>query len=143
MSPRRSARRHSVLLGISGRRVRRILHKDLNLHPYKMVAEQETSDHHMTDHSTVEERLIGTLCDVAIVLTTDKAHFHLYVCHQTGFSLLGRGNSTAAPSTASSPRTCDYLVWSGKLRSHRPSFIFRRRWVTVTLPVFHINAVFN
>jgi hypothetical protein len=35
-SPQRSARHHSVALGLSTRTVRRILHDDLHLHPYKM-----------------------------------------------------------------------------------------------------------
>jgi hypothetical protein len=43
-SPRRSARRYSVALEISDRSVRRILHKDLNFFPYKMVEVQELSD---------------------------------------------------------------------------------------------------
>ncbi|XP_039280434.1 uncharacterized protein LOC120350562 [Nilaparvata lugens] len=34
--PRRSARRHSISLGLSTRTVRRILHDDLHLHPYKI-----------------------------------------------------------------------------------------------------------
>jgi hypothetical protein len=43
-SPRGSARKHFVALGISDRRVRRILHKDLNFRSYKMVVVQELSD---------------------------------------------------------------------------------------------------
>jgi hypothetical protein len=35
-SPRRSARRHSVSLGLSEASVRRILHKDLHFYPYKI-----------------------------------------------------------------------------------------------------------
>jgi hypothetical protein len=35
-SPRRSARRYSVALGLSDRSVRRILHKDLTLHLYEL-----------------------------------------------------------------------------------------------------------
>jgi hypothetical protein len=60
-SPRRSARRHSLVLGISERRVRRILHKDLNFHPYNMVAMQEISNRDMANRSRVAERLIGIL----------------------------------------------------------------------------------
>jgi len=33
-SPRRSVRRHSAAIGLSNRSVQRILHKDLNFHPY-------------------------------------------------------------------------------------------------------------
>ena len=35
-SPHRSARRHSVSLGLSEANVRRILHKDLHFYPYKI-----------------------------------------------------------------------------------------------------------
>ena len=35
-SPRRSVRRHSAAIGLSDRSVRRILHKNLNFHPYKI-----------------------------------------------------------------------------------------------------------
>jgi hypothetical protein len=35
-SPRRSARRHSVPLGLSEASVRRVLHKDLHFYPYKI-----------------------------------------------------------------------------------------------------------
>jgi hypothetical protein len=41
---------------------------------------------------------------------------------------LGRGKSTAAPSTASSQCTCICLVRSGKLLSHRPLFLLWLRW---------------
>jgi hypothetical protein len=36
-SPTRSAHRHTVLLGISNRSIRRILRKDLHYHPYKIL----------------------------------------------------------------------------------------------------------
>jgi uncharacterized protein YPO0396 len=68
---RQSARRNAVALGISDRNVRRILHKDLNFHPYKMVVAQELSDRDMANHSTVADRLIGIFSDDVIVLKTD------------------------------------------------------------------------
>ncbi|XP_014473878.1 PREDICTED: uncharacterized protein LOC106744010 [Dinoponera quadriceps] len=40
-SPRRSARRHAVALGLSDRSVRRILHEELFFHPYKIMLVQE------------------------------------------------------------------------------------------------------
>jgi len=36
-SPKRSARKHAMALGISSRSLRAILHADLKLHPYKMM----------------------------------------------------------------------------------------------------------
>jgi len=43
-SPRCSVRRHSAAIGLSDGSVRRILHKDLNFHLYKIVIVQELSD---------------------------------------------------------------------------------------------------
>lgn len=40
-SPRRSARKHALQLDISDRSVRRILHKELQYHPYKMQIMQK------------------------------------------------------------------------------------------------------
>jgi hypothetical protein len=42
-SPRRSARRHAVALGMSDRSLRRILHFDLNFHPFKIMVFHEFS----------------------------------------------------------------------------------------------------
>ena len=42
-SPRRSARKHAAALRISDRGVKRILHADLRIQPYKMIAAQELS----------------------------------------------------------------------------------------------------
>jgi hypothetical protein len=71
-SPKRSARRHSVALGIFECSVRRILHKDLHF--------QELSDRDLANRSRVAERLIGILFDDVIVLMTDDAHFHVSGC---------------------------------------------------------------
>jgi hypothetical protein len=79
-SPRRSAKRYSVALGISDSSVSRILRKDLTFHPYKMVAVQGISDRDVANRSTVTERLIGILSDAAITLMTDEAHFCLSAC---------------------------------------------------------------
>ena len=40
-SPKLSARKHAMALGISSRSLRRILHTYLKLHPYKMMLAQE------------------------------------------------------------------------------------------------------
>ena len=42
--PKRSARKHAMALGISSQNLRRILHADLKLHPYKMMLAQELSE---------------------------------------------------------------------------------------------------
>jgi len=43
-SPRRSARKHAAALGIFDQSVRRMLHQELGMHPYKMMLAQELSD---------------------------------------------------------------------------------------------------
>jgi hypothetical protein len=43
LSPTRSARKHTSALRISERTVKRILHTDLHLHPYKIMIGQELS----------------------------------------------------------------------------------------------------
>jgi len=48
-SPRRSVRNHAAAFGISDRTVRRILHADRRMHPYKMMVAQELS---VTDWET-------------------------------------------------------------------------------------------
>ena len=45
-SPRSSVRRHSQLLNLSDRSVRRILHHDLHFHPYKLQIVQELTAAH-------------------------------------------------------------------------------------------------
>jgi hypothetical protein len=52
-SHRRSARRHSVALGISDRSVSRILQKDLNFDPYKRAVVRGLSDRDIANRSTV------------------------------------------------------------------------------------------
>jgi len=43
-NPRRSASRNAIALRMSDHTVRRILHEDLNFHPYKMVVVQAIND---------------------------------------------------------------------------------------------------
>ena len=40
-SPRRSARKHATAIRLSDRSVRRILHRDLQMHPYKIAIAQK------------------------------------------------------------------------------------------------------
>jgi hypothetical protein len=60
--------------------MRRILHKVLNFHPYKMVVVQELSNCDIANHSMVAEHLIEILSNDVIILMTDEAHFHLSGC---------------------------------------------------------------
>jgi len=79
-SPRRSVRRHSAAIGQSDRCVRRILHKDLNFHPYKIAIFQELNDRDVANRRISSEQLLEMLNDVGVISTllmTDEAHFHL------------------------------------------------------------------
>ena len=79
-SPRRSVRRHCAAIGLSNRSVRRILHKDLNFHPYKIAIVQELSDCDMANRKISSEQLLEMLNDDGVintVLMTDEAHYHL------------------------------------------------------------------
>jgi len=79
-SARRSVRRHSAAIGLSDRSVRRVLHKDLNLHPYKIAIVQELSDCDMANRRIHSKQLLQMLNDDGVintVLMTDEAHYHL------------------------------------------------------------------
>lgn len=75
-SPRRSARKHSLALGISNRSIRRILHRDLKMHPYKMVVAQKLSERDFETRTNLC-RDLRELPNDDVVLFTDEAHFHL------------------------------------------------------------------
>jgi hypothetical protein len=79
ISPRRSASRNAIALRMSDRTVRRMLHKDLNFHPYKMVMVQAINDQDTVNRKTVSEALLNALQndDFNHVLMTDEANFHL------------------------------------------------------------------
>ena len=57
-----------------------ILHKDLNLNPYKITIVQELSDRNMANCRISSEQLLEMLNHDGVintVLMTDEAHFHL------------------------------------------------------------------
>jgi len=74
-SPRRSVSRNAIALRISDRTVHRILHKDLNFHPYKMVMVQAINNQDIVNRKTVCDVLDND--DLNHVLMTDEANFHL------------------------------------------------------------------
>jgi len=49
-SPRRSARKHASALGITDRSVRRMLHQELGMRPYKIMSAQELSERDWETH---------------------------------------------------------------------------------------------
>lgn len=80
-SPRRSAKQHALRLGISNTSVRRILHKDLNFHPYKIQIVQSLKP---TDNQKrlqfceeMARRLEENVDQVNNLWMSDEAHFHL------------------------------------------------------------------
>jgi len=83
-SPRCSVRRLCAAIGLYDRSVRRILHKDLNFHPYKIAFVQELSDYDMANRMISSEQLLEMLNVDGVmntVLMIDEA--------QTKLSLLG------------------------------------------------------
>jgi hypothetical protein len=80
-SPTRSARRHAVSLGTSDRRVRRILHKDLHYHPYKIQIVHTLKDVDHANRLAFCQQLLNMINEnpdlVNNVLMSDEAHFHL------------------------------------------------------------------
>jgi len=77
-SPRRSARRNAIALRMSDRTLRRILHEDLNFHPYKMVMVQAINDLDIVNRKNLCEVLLNAQDndDLNHVLMTDEANFH-------------------------------------------------------------------
>ena len=80
-SPERSARRQSAALGISDRTIRRILHKDLNFHPYKLAMVNELNDGDYPQRLKFAQEM-QTLYEAnedlhVTVVLTDEAHFYL------------------------------------------------------------------
>jgi len=76
-SPRRSARKHTAALGISDRTVRRILHTDLRMHPYKIMVAQELSVTDWETRRTLSEDILQHVPPTAVLRCSDEAHFYL------------------------------------------------------------------
>ena len=76
--PTCSARRHVVELGTGESTVRRILHKDLGFHPYKMIVQTlNEGDYQQRLASTELMFKIIEEHEDAIIIMSDEAHFHL------------------------------------------------------------------
>jgi transposase len=65
IQPPRSARKHAMALGISSRNLRRILHADLKLHPYKMMLAQELSEKDHANRRAISAEILEQVspCD--------------------------------------------------------------------------------
>lgn len=76
-SPQRPARKHAAALGLSDRSVRRILHKELQMHPYKMMLAQELSERDFETRRALCLEIQQHVPREAVVMFSDEAHFHL------------------------------------------------------------------
>lgn len=80
-SPKRSAIKHALALNISEPSIRRILHKDLSFHPYKIQIVQELKDgdfvNRMNFCQEMLQRLNGDENLIHHMFMSDEAHFHL------------------------------------------------------------------
>jgi hypothetical protein len=77
-SPRRSVRRHSKLLNLSDRSVRRILHHDLHFYPYKLQIIQELTAVHKALHIRCCQQMVQMHADIGrFLIMSDKAIFSL------------------------------------------------------------------
>ncbi|CAK9810866.1 Mariner Mos1 transposase [Anthophora plagiata] len=76
-SPARSARKHAKALGISERTVRRILHTDLHLHPYKIMVCQKLSPADYGRRLDCCKAILAAVPPTGILWSSDEAHFHL------------------------------------------------------------------
>jgi len=78
-SSTRSAWRHAVKLGMSESTVRRILHKDLGFHPYKMMIVQMLNEGDYQQRLAFADLMLKIIKEHedAIIMMSDEAHFHL------------------------------------------------------------------
>ena len=65
-----------MALGISSRSLRRILHADLRLHPYKMMMGQELSERD-ANRRAISAEILEQVPAAAVLLSSDEAHFHI------------------------------------------------------------------
>jgi len=75
-SPRRSARKHAAALWLSDRNVRRILHRDLRMHPYKSAIAQKLKGRDFENRTKLRRDLLNVRV-TDVVFFSDEAHFHL------------------------------------------------------------------
>jgi len=76
-SPKPSPRKHTATLQFSDRFIKRILHKDLFFHLYKIMVVQELSVSDWRRRVVAYEKLIETLPNAAVLFFNDEAHFYL------------------------------------------------------------------
>ncbi|XP_046663111.1 uncharacterized protein LOC124356010 [Homalodisca vitripennis] len=76
-SPTRSARKHATALNMSDRSVRRILHKDLFFHPYKIMLVQKLMPPDFQHRVNCAQETLERIPPRSTFFSSDEAHFHL------------------------------------------------------------------
>jgi len=77
-SPRRSTRRRSQALEISRTSMRTIIKKHLKFHPHKIRIVQKILPNDIVQRRQFSEQMLDVLLnDLAVIITSDEAHFHL------------------------------------------------------------------
>ena len=84
-SPRRSVRRHSQLLNLSDRSVRRILHHDLHFHPYKLQIVQELTTAHKALRVRFCQQMVHTHADLQFTRPYYSILFFMGVFESSSF----------------------------------------------------------
>jgi len=128
-SPRRSAVRRAQALRLSDTTVQRILHQDLNFHPYKLMLVQELNQD-FGRRTTFAETMLRMFEEdpELVILTSDEAHFHL---NGSVNKQISRFWSTINPQQMHEhPLHCDRVtVWAAvaKFGVTGPYFFFLKR----------------
>jgi hypothetical protein len=72
--------KHAIALGISDQSVRRILHLDLQFHPYKMMVMQELHQHEWANRVAFAQNMLEIVADDVAFDMSDEALFHFSEC---------------------------------------------------------------
>jgi len=77
-SPQRSTRSRASILGLSHHSLQRILHGELNFHPYKIMTVQKLLPSDFVQRRLFFERMLEIIAsDDVILIMSDEAHFDL------------------------------------------------------------------
>ena len=73
----RSGRKQSLALVMSNRSLRRILHYDLSLHPYKIMVVQELKPADFENRKNCCQEMLNRIPEQSTFFSSDEAHFHV------------------------------------------------------------------
>ena len=123
--PRRSARKHAAALRLSDRTVRRILHNELQFHPYKLAVVQELTDRDFVAHETACPWNPSPRSGNVLQRRGSLSPFRLY--QQTEHALPECWKSTSTSPNASPLSACYRLVRNFVGRDHWSLFFWGKR----------------